>query len=194
MLICWLLPILAPFLGVCDPPPFDPWEEHRLLVEIAAQATGGEEQAQAVQDEPDPPPEDDPVPPEATEAPAGTQRDERTSIEVAKPEVPEPWASLADCESGDWLDGGAAFVEESARWDWAKPGTPTPSWGTTIHHGGLQFAPSTWDWVAGDLGILGTYPHAYDAPPSVQIEVAEEVQQRQGWGAWPVCSRKVGLR
>lgn len=37
------------------------------------------------------------------------------------------------------------------------------------------------------------FPHAYDAPPEVQFEVAQEVQRRQGWRAWPVCSRKVGL-
>jgi len=107
--------------------------------------------------------------------------------------VPEHWLELADCETGDWLDGGAAFVDGSARWDWAKPGTDLPPWGTDLHHGGLQFAPSTWDWVAGDLGLLEVFPHAFDAPPAVQIYVAAEVQARQGWGAWPVCSRLTGL-
>lgn len=103
------------------------------------------------------------------------------------------WLQLADCESGDWIDGGASFVPASARWDWAAPGMQLPPWGTDIHHGGLQFAPSTWTWVAGDLGVLDVFPHAYDAPPSVQIWVAGEVQARQGWEAWPVCSRKIGL-
>jgi len=107
--------------------------------------------------------------------------------------VPEPWASLADCESGDWLNGGAAFVEGSARWEWARPGTELPSWGTSIHHGGLQFLPATWTWVAPD--VLAEPPtYAYEATPEQQVAVAEEVQRRQGWGAWPVCSRKVGLR
>lgn len=27
-----------------------------------------------------------------------------------------------------------------------------------------------------------------------QLEIAEYVQQRQGWKAWPVCSRKAGIR
>ena len=27
-----------------------------------------------------------------------------------------------------------------------------------------------------------------------QIIVAERVRARQGWGAWPECSRKLGLR
>lgn len=107
--------------------------------------------------------------------------------------VPEPWATLADCESGDWIDGGRAFVAGSARWDWAAPGTTLPPWGTRIHHGGLQFHPATWDWVAPD--VLEDPPaHAYDATPAEQVAVAIETQRRQGWEAWPVCSRKVGLR
>lgn len=102
------------------------------------------------------------------------------------------WLELAACESGDWLPDGT-HVPGSARWDWAAPGTDLPPWGTDLHHGGLQFAPSTWAWVAGDLGLLEVFPHAYDAPPSVQVFVADEVQNRQGWQAWPVCSQRVGL-
>lgn len=110
------------------------------------------------------------------------------------PEVPEHWERLAECESGNWINGGESFESGSARWDWAKPGTEVPPWGTRIHHGGLQHHPRTWDWVARDLGLLDQYPYAYDAPPHIQVEVATEVQHRQGWGAWPVCSVKVGLR
>lgn len=188
MLILALLAVLVPGIPIEDQPyippapAMDPWEEHRLLMEISREIEEARDAAQAAPAEEMPPAEGDAPPPEPTEAPAGAQR------------VPEPWQSLAECESGDWIDGGRAFVEGSARWEWAKPGTDVPPWGTTIHHGGLQFAPSTWEWVAGDLGILGDYAHAYDAPPSVQVEVAEEVQRRQGWGAWPVCSRKIGLR
>lgn len=162
--------------------PLTPREEHRLLLELAREIEEGREEAQAGTTGEIGTTGDDAPPDGGTEAHAGTQR------------VPEPWASLADCESGDWIDGGADFVEGSARWAWAKPGTAVPPWGTRIHHGGLQHHPDTWRWVAGDLGLLDAYPHAYDAPPSVQVEVAEEVQRRQGWGAWPVCSRKIGLR
>lgn len=107
--------------------------------------------------------------------------------------VGEPWATLADCESGDWLDGGTSFVPGSARWDWAAPGTTLPPWGTRIHHGGLQFHPATWNWVAPRVG-LGHIRYAYEATPDEQVRVAEKVLALQGWRAWPVCSRKLGLR
>lgn len=103
------------------------------------------------------------------------------------------WLELARCESGNWHDGGASF-SGPIRWDAGAPDAEPIPWDSGIHHGGLQHAPQTWEWVAGDLGLLEQYPYAYDAPPDVQVKVATEVQARQGWGAWPVCSKKVGLR
>lgn len=108
--------------------------------------------------------------------------------------VPEPWRSLAACESGNWHDGGTTFEPGSARWTWGHPDHPVPPWGDRTFHGGLQHHPDTWRWIADDLGLLQQYPHAYDAPPAIQVRVATEVQARQGWAAWPVCSRLVGLR
>lgn len=104
----------------------------------------------------------------------------------------DTWDRLAECESGNWIDGGRQFEEGSARWYWGKPGTPMP-WGDDDFHGGLQFSPSTWNWVAPMVG-LGHIEYAYDATREEQIMVGEKVQELQGWGAWPTCSRKVGLR
>lgn len=102
-----------------------------------------------------------------------------------------PWGPLADCESGEW-DRHGNPIPESRRWDYGAPGAFTrPGY---PFHGGLNFHPDTWRWVAGDLGLLNRFPHAYDAPPAVQIQVGAETQRRQGWKAWPVCSRKLGLR
>lgn len=103
------------------------------------------------------------------------------------------WDDLADCESGDWIDGGVDFVQDSARWDWASPETALPPWGTTIHHGGLQFHPDTWSWVAPMVG-LGHIRFAYEATREEQILVAEKVLDLQGWQAWPICGQKIGLR
>jgi hypothetical protein len=35
---------------------------------------------------------------------------------------------------------------------------------------------------------------AYQASREQQIVVAERVRASQGWGAWPACTRKLGLR
>jgi resuscitation-promoting factor RpfB len=78
------------------------------------------------------------------------------------------WDSLAQCEStGNWA----------------------ANTGNTFY-GGLQFTKSTWDAYGG--GDYAAYP--YQASREQQIAIAQKVQQGQGWGAWPVCSRKLGLR
>lgn len=78
------------------------------------------------------------------------------------------WDRVAQCESG-------------GRWN-----TNTGNG----YHGGLQFSPSTW------RGFGGTEfaPSAHQASRAEQIAVAERVLAKQGWGAWPVCSRKAGAR
>ena len=55
------------------------------------------------------------------------------------------------------------------------------------YYGAYQFALGTWRSL-GDSG----YPH--QAPPHVQDEAAAKLQARSGWGQWPACSRKLGLR
>lgn len=142
-------------------------------------------------DAPKPPPP--PPPPAPTPAPAPESAPSAPAPSTSANGIPSHWMRLAECESGNWVNGGASFEPGSARWDWAKPGTSVPPWGTTIHHGGLQFHPGTWSAFASQAG-LGHIAYAYNATPQEQVRVAELVQQAQGWGAWPTCSRKVGLR
>jgi len=108
-------------------------------------------------------------------------------------QVDHVWDRLAECESGNWIDGGDRFEEGSARWYWGRPGTEIPPWGTRIHHGGLQFHPDTWGWVA-PMVDLGHIEFAYDATREEQIRVAEKVLELQGWDAWPTCSRMLELQ
>ena len=54
-------------------------------------------------------------------------------------------------------------------------------------YGAYQFVPSTWR----GLGFPGM-PH--QAPPNMQDEAAQKLQARSGWGQWPACTRKLGLR
>ena len=75
------------------------------------------------------------------------------------------WDRLARCESGG-------------------------NWGTNTgngYSGGLQFTPGTWR-ANGGSGS------AHNASRAEQIRVAQRVQASQGWGAWPACSSKLGLR
>jgi hypothetical protein len=78
------------------------------------------------------------------------------------------WDKVAKCESGGkWdINTGNGF------------------------HGGLQFTPSTWSGFGGKQFA----PVAYKASREQQIVVAERVLAKQGWNAWPVCSRKAGVR
>lgn len=126
----------------------------------------------------------------ASSSPSSSTERSRGGVSPPRYGVGEPWATLAECESGNWIDGGASFATGSARWNWGAPGMTIPPWGTRIHHGGLQFHPGTWSAYRSDHHPT----YAYDASPSQQVEVAERVLADQTWRAWPTCSQKIGLR
>lgn len=77
------------------------------------------------------------------------------------------WDRLAGCESGgDWgISTGNGY------------------------YGGLQFSGGTWRAYGGKSYASS----ANRATREEQIIVAERVLDAQGWGAWPACSRKLGL-
>lgn len=54
------------------------------------------------------------------------------------------------------------------------------------YYGGLQFTLSSWQAVGGT-----GYPN--EASREEQIARGQALQSRQGWGAWPACSAKLGL-
>lgn len=78
------------------------------------------------------------------------------------------WAALAKCESGgNWsINSGNGY------------------------YGGLQFSLSSWRAVGGTQ--YAAYPHL--ATPAQQIAAAEKLRASGGWGHWPACSSKLGLR
>lgn len=55
------------------------------------------------------------------------------------------------------------------------------------YYGGLQFSLSSWRGVGGS-----GYPH--QASKAEQIRRAEILRSSGGWGHWPACSAKLGLR
>ncbi|WP_309080527.1 transglycosylase family protein [Zhihengliuella sp.] len=78
------------------------------------------------------------------------------------------WAALAKCESGgNWsINTGNGY------------------------YGGLQFSASSWAAAGGTQ--YAPLPH--QASPSEQIATAERLRANGGWGHWPHCSAKLGLR
>lgn len=98
------------------------------------------------------------------------------AVAIPRPAAPTPatstyasdgsvWDRLAQCESGG---------------NWAI------NTGNGFY-GGLQFTLSSWRGVGGS-----GYPN--EASRVEQIQRAEALLARQGWGAWPACSSKLGLR
>lgn len=76
------------------------------------------------------------------------------------------WARLAQCESG---------------------GNPRAVSASGTYHGLYQFSVATWRSVGGS-GLPS------QASPAEQTKRAQILQQRAGWGQWPACSAKLGLR
>jgi resuscitation-promoting factor RpfB len=78
------------------------------------------------------------------------------------------WDALSRCEAGgNWaINTGNGF------------------------YGGVQFDQNTWERQGG----VRYAPRADMATREEQIAIAEVTRERQGWGAWPVCSGRIGAR
>jgi hypothetical protein len=85
------------------------------------------------------------------------------------------------------------FSSGSTIWDRLAMCEATGNWAINTgngFYGGLQFTTSTWLGFGG-----GAYaPNAHLATREQQIEIAIKTQAVQGWGAWPACAAKLGLR
>lgn len=104
----------------------------------------------------------------------GAAADRGTPIQVTdtvpppRPEHYDQWLLIAQCESGgNWsINTGNGY------------------------YGGLQFLDSTWDAMGGEQ-----FASRADLATSIeQMVIAEKTLAASGWGAWPACTRKLGLR
>ena len=102
--------------------------------------------------------------PQAAVQPRATQQAAKPAAAVSTASA-GVWDRLAQCESG---------------------GNWSINTGNGFY-GGLQFTLSSWQAVGG-TGLPS------QASKSEQIARAEMLKARQGWGAWPACSAKLGLR
>ena len=92
--------------------------------------------------------------------------------------------------SGPLAMAGTANAVPASVWDRLAMCESTGNWSINTGNGfsgGLQFTPQTWR-------AFGGKGQAHQASREEQIAVAERVLEGQGWGAWPACSRKLGLR
>lgn len=84
----------------------------------------------------------------------------------------------------------AAAVAGGSVWDRLAGCEASGNWATNTgngYYGGLQFTLSSWR-AAGGTG----YPH--QASREEQIARGVNLQSMQGWGAWPACTAKLGIR
>lgn len=101
----------------------------------------------------------------AVESPAPQQSAARARVSALSVAGGSVWDQLALCESGG---------------NWAI------STGNGFY-GGIQFTISSWQAVGGS-GLPS------DASREEQIMRGQTLQSMQGWGAWPACASKLGLR
>src|SRR3954447_25918247 len=91
------------------------------------------------------------------------------------------------------VTAGTAQAASGSTWDRLPQCESGGNWSINTGNGfsgGLQFTPSTWRAYGGTAYASS----AYKAGRSAQIAVAQRVLASQGWGAWPACSAKLGLR
>jgi len=103
--------------------------------------------------------------------------------------------SQEDSEDGDADEGvssrqAASSSGDGGVWDQLAACESGGNWSINTgngYYGGLQFSQSSWEAAGGD-------GRADQASREEQIAAAENLQAMQGWGAWPACSARAGLR
>lgn len=103
--------------------------------------------------------------PAATATPTAAAPSSPTSTATSAAAVSGVWAALAQCESG------------------GNPKAVNPAG----YYGLYQFTVQTWQSVGGS-GLPS------DASAAEQTSRAQILQARSGWGQWPACSKKIGVR
>ena len=93
-----------------------------------------------------------------------------TPTPVFDPTNEDVWLKLADCESHkNWkIETGNGY------------------------YGGLQFSAPTWNTASKKVGLNISSAHL--ATREEQIMAATWLQKNSGWGQWPSCTSKLGLR
>ena len=129
--------------------------------------------------------------------PSRTAPEENPSAPAAKPasqapaEKPAPRAApKSRAAQPKFNPSPVVSTSDGSVWDRLAQCESGGNWSISTgngYYGGLQFSLASWRGVGGS-----GYPH--QASRAEQISRAEALKARQGWGAWPACSSKLGLR
>ncbi len=104
-------------------------------------------------------------------------------VKVGTKERPEPEPESDPAPAANYASGNSV-------WDRLAQCESGGNWAINTgngYYGGLQFTASTWRSVGGS-GL----PHQHSREE--QIKRGKILQSQAGWGQWPACSSKLGLR
>ena len=91
------------------------------------------------------------------------------------------------------IGAGTAHAADVSTWNKVAACESSNNWSINTgngFYGGVQFDQNTWERQGG----LKYAPRADLATREEQIAIASVTQQRQGWGAWPACTSRLGYR
>ena len=113
-----------------------------------------------------------------------------TELVAAMTGEPRPAPPPPECPANSSPDCQYTYRHSISTWERLAQCESGGNWAINTgngYYGGLQFSLGSWQGVGGS-----GYPHQNSKWE--QIHRGEILQSRQGWGAWPACSRKLGLR
>ncbi|WP_298989809.1 resuscitation-promoting factor [uncultured Pseudokineococcus sp.] len=139
--------------------------------------------------EPEPEPAPEPAPTRAASSSSGSSSSSSSSSGSSSSSSGSSRSSDDD-ESSSAPSTPSAPVASGSAWDRLAQCESGGNWAINTgngYYGGLQFNLQTWRAYGGS-----GYPH--ENSREQQIAIAEKVRaDRGGYGAWPACSRKLGL-
>lgn len=112
------------------------------------------------------------------------------AIQPAAPAQPKPKPAVNSYRPTTSAKPSSAVGASGDVWDRLAQCESGGNWSINTgngYYGGLQFTPSSWR-AAGGSGM----PH--QASREEQIQRGKILQSKQGWGAWPACTRKLGIQ
>ncbi|CAN5426810.1 hypothetical protein BH10PAT3_BH10PAT3_4830 [soil metagenome] len=112
------------------------------------------------------------------------------SLESRSVPIAQPVVTSSPVYRAPAVQSSAPVVSGGSVWDQIAACESGGNWAINTgngFYGGIQFTLGSWAGVGGS-----GYPN--EASRDEQIMRAEMLLARQGWGAWPACSAKLGLR